>query len=244
MRGSRRETRDAGVAVLRRLGNRSRLNRHLGVLRLVLPRSREGVVSSERVDALRDEREARGRSDPVRVLSELEGVPSGKASDETWKREALARGGLSLRVELLLESDELSELVDGLLRHPVRSELLSHVRLPLWKVLVRVTDRREGEGVRGLLLLGLGVLRVDLRFRVLLSGGESERRRLRGVRGFVRVRDGSRSLRRNDDSFRLSVVSVVLFRVNLLVLLQILGSLERFRADLRRWISASQYSVD
>jgi hypothetical protein len=174
-------------------GRRSRmglLNRNLDVLRLVLTGSREAVVTRERVNALWNVRETGTGGDSVRVLAELNWVASGQDSRNALKREALTRCSLSLRVELLLKGDVLSELVDTLLlRHSVLTEVLSHSRLRLREEVVRVSDRGEGEGVRGLLLLLLLLIR---KFRILVvRRGTTERRRLRGVGGFRRF-TGSR----------------------------------------------------
>jgi len=49
------------------------LNRNLNVLRLVLTRSREAVVSGERVDSLRYERKS-GSGDSIRVLTDLDRI--------------------------------------------------------------------------------------------------------------------------------------------------------------------------
>ena len=97
---------------------------------------------------------------------------------------------MSLRIELLLHSDELSQLVDSrILSHL----LMTHLRLTLGEERVRVAESREGErgvsGVRLLTLLLVEMLRLRVRFHILLremSLSETERRRLRGVRVFDR----------------------------------------------------------
>lgn len=83
----------------------------------------------------------------------------------------MTRCSLSLRVELLLHSDELSQLIDSRIRTHL---LMTHLRLSLREERVRITESREVErGVSGMLLLTLllvemMLMRLREEFRVLL----------------------------------------------------------------------------
>lgn len=148
------------------------------------------------------------------------------------------RGG-RLGVEKLLLSDELSELERLLSSHPSAWMLLLLLLMVVLMLMLRGWGEAVGEGIVVVVRwrkvrVSAGVGRLSVRMREGKSGTSIGPQRLFGGRVARNRGLGSRSddpILGNGERLRLFVVLMMFFRVDFLVLLEILRSFERLGAD-------------